>query len=224
MTRTHHRTAQDPADTGPVDTGSFDTGAPGPVADVLELFARRGDGHYGETVDQRRHALQAATLALSEGADVRLVAAALLHDIGHLVSGPDPGAPFDDSVDDHHESIGARWLAPRFGPDVARAVALHVMAKRYRCTVDPAYLADLSPTSLRTLTAQGGLLDERALARFAGRPGSDDALAVRDWDERAKDPTAATPDLPAFLPVLQRLSTSVTTPLPRGAPCDRPGR
>ena len=58
----------------------------GPVDDVLALFATRGHEHHGEVVDQRRHALQCASLARESGADDRLVAAALLHDVGHLVT------------------------------------------------------------------------------------------------------------------------------------------
>ena len=216
MASSDRPTSLDPITTGPV-AGSV----PDPVADVLDLFASRGDGHYGEAVDQRRHALQSATLAMADGADDGLVAAALLHDIGHLLSRPDRGAPVDGSVDDHHESIGARWLAPRFGPDVARVVALHVTAKRYRCTVDPAYRAALSPASIRSLVVQGGPLSERVAIRFAAHPGFDRAIALRGWDERAKDPDTRTPDFEEFVPILQRVRSAVSNPPPRG---DRSGR
>ena len=191
------------------------------MADVLDLFARHGDGHYGEAVDQRRHALQSATLAVADGAEDCLVIAALLHDIGHLLSGPDRGASVDGTVDYHHESIGARWLAPRFGPDVARVVALHVTAKRYRCTVDPAYRAALSPTSMQTLVAQGGPLEERVVDRFSAHPGFDRALALRGWDEQAKDPDTSTRELEGFIPILQRVCSAVTNPPFRGEPSDQ---
>jgi predicted HD phosphohydrolase len=216
MTRSHHLRSQDPCAASPTAGG-----APDPVADVLDLFASRGDGHYGESIDQRRHALQSATLAVADWADDCLVAAALLHDIGHLLSGPDRGASVDGAVDDHHESIGARWLAPRFGTDVARVVALHVTAKRFRCTFDPDYRAALSSASIQTLVAQGGLLEDGAAARFAAHPGSDRALTLRGWDERAKDPDTGTPGLEAFVPILQRLRSAVTTPPRRGDSSDQ---
>jgi predicted HD phosphohydrolase len=186
----------------------------GPVGEVLDLFSRRGDGHYGEVVDQRCHALQCANSALEAGGGDSLVAAALLHDIGHLCLGADPGGAVDPSVDDHHEAAGARWVAPRFGATVARTIALHVLAKRYRCTVDPAYLARLSPTSTATLSAQGGLLGAAEHARFVAHPGFDEAMALRFWDERAKVADAVTPGIGEFVPILSRLVVAC----PDGAP------
>ena len=153
-----------------------------------------------------RHALQAADLATAAGASDALVAAALLHDIGHLLSGPDLHGVDRHTEDDRHEAVGARFLAPRFGPRVSRAVALHVAAKRYRCTVDPDYHRALSPTSQATLVAQGGLLDAGELARFERDPGLADALAVRDWDEEAKDPERDVAGFDAYLPLLGRLA------------------
>ena len=181
----------------------------GAAEDVVRLFAERGDGYHGEVVDQRRHALQCATLAREHGADDHLVAAALLHDVGHLVTAAVGEPRADLSVDDdHHEAVGARWVTPRFGPDVARAIALHVMAKRYWCTVDPAYVDTLSVTSVRTLHAQGGLIDADAVTRFAAHPGCADALALRAWDEAAKDPDAGTEGMETFLGVLERLAVT----------------
>ena len=181
----------------------------GAVEDVLGLLADRGGEHHGEVVDQRAHALQCATLARDAGADDHQVAAALLHDIGHLVAAAGAGPRADLAADDdRHEAVGARWAAPRFGARVARTVALHVVAKRYRCTVDPGYLAELSPTSLLTLQAQGGLLDDVDAARFEAHPGHAGALALRDWDEAAKDPDRVTEGIEAFVAVLERLAVA----------------
>ena len=49
----------------------------------------------------------------------------------------------EQGVDDHHEGLGARWLAGRFVADVVEPVRLHVEAKRYRCAVDADYQAQL---------------------------------------------------------------------------------
>ena len=102
--------------------------------------------------------------------------------------------------------IGARWVAARFGSGVARPVALHVLAKRYRCTLDAACLAALSPASVRSLQAQGGLLDPAAVTRFEAHPGRTGALALRQWDEAAKDPDRQTDGIEAFVAVLERLA------------------
>ena len=182
---------------------------PDAVTEVVDLLDAHGGEHHGEVVDQRSHALQCAELARGGGAPDHLVAAALLHDIGHLVASAGPGPRSDLAVDDdHHEAVGARWVAPRFGPEVARAVGLHVVAKRYRCTVDPGYAASLSPTSVATLAAQGGLLSDEEVARFAAHPGRDDALRLRTWDDEAKDAGRTTAGLEEFLPTLARLVVS----------------
>ena len=177
------------------------------VEEVVTLFAERGGEHHGEVVDQRSHALQCATLARSAEVADHLVVAALLHDIGHLVAAATTGDRVDLSTDDdRHEAVGARWVTPRFGPAVARPIALHVEAKRYRCTVDPGYAAALSPTSVETLQVQGGLLDGPAVARFEAHPGAAEALLLRRWDEAAKDPDRQTDPLDSFLPELERLA------------------
>ena len=177
-----------------------------PADEVVDLVVRLGDGFYGDAVDQRRHGLQCAGLARASEAADPLVAAALLHDIGHLLSGPDVPGTDRATVDDHHEVLGARWIAPRFGSVAARAVALHVVAKRYRCTVEPDYYRALSPTSRDTLRAQGGLLDAAGVARFEAHPGFAAAMALRTWDEQGKDADGPTPGMAEFVPLLRRLA------------------
>jgi gamma-butyrobetaine dioxygenase len=83
------------------------------VDEVLQLFASGGHGHFGEMVDQRRHALQSATLARSAGAPDHLMTAALLHGIGHLLSdtGVSP-ATQDDRQDAICASKADHWMPP----------------------------------------------------------------------------------------------------------------
>ena len=51
---------------------------------LADIFARRGaESYLGEPVTMAEHMLQGAWLAEAEGAPDELVAAALLHDIGH---------------------------------------------------------------------------------------------------------------------------------------------
>jgi len=176
------------------------------IDDLLALFAELGDEPYGEDVSQRAHALQAAAHAEAAGAPDPLVAAALLHDVGHLLAGPRPTAWRDDVDDDRHEAIGARALGRLFGPAVSAPVALHVCAKRWRCAVDPAYLGALSATSRASLAAQGGPLDEAGRQRFEAHPAFREAVALRAFDDAAKVPGAPTKDLSAYEPVLRALA------------------
>jgi [1-hydroxy-2-(trimethylamino)ethyl]phosphonate dioxygenase len=53
--------------------------------EVRAAFLRRGVETYGEGVSQLEHALQCAMCAERDGAAPALIAATLLHDIGHLI-------------------------------------------------------------------------------------------------------------------------------------------
>ncbi len=113
------------------------------LEDLEALYAQRGGLRYGEDLTQLEHALQCAALAEKQSAPPSLVAAALLHDLGHLLVTEDDAA----RADDHHEATGARALAGLFGGEVREPIALHVMAKRYLCFTDRSYYAALSPAS-----------------------------------------------------------------------------
>ncbi|HEV3138796.1 MAG TPA: HD family phosphohydrolase, partial [Pirellulales bacterium] len=60
---------------------------------------------------------------------------------------------------------------------------------------DGEYLRQLSPASVQSLRLQGGPLDEAEIAEFEGNPCYRDALALRRWDDLAKVPDMAVPDL-----------------------------
>lgn len=158
-----------------------------PVVDeILRLFRERGHSDYGgEAVTQLEHALQAAHYARQTGSSAALVTAALLHDIGHLLHDLPGDAP-DRGVDDRHENAAATWLARSFGPEVVEPVRLHVDAKRYLCSVEPAYQHHLSGPSLVSLQLQGGEMSPDEIARFEASPHFKGAVLLRRWDDAAK--------------------------------------
>ena len=82
---------------------------------------------------------------------------------------------------------------------------LHVAAKRYLCATEPSYLGLLSPESVRTLALQGGPMTPEQAAAFEALPYARDALAVRRWDDEAKDPAVTPPGLDHFEPLLSML-------------------
>ena len=172
------------------------------VEEIAALFRERGGLAYGEDVTQLEHACQCASLAEREGASAALVAAALLHDLGHLLHGDAAGA-LEADRDDCHERIGARYLARDFPEAVTEPVALHVSAKRYLCRIEPAYAAGLSAVSRRTLALQGGVMSDPEAERFAAMPFALDAVRVRRWDEAAKRRDAATPSFDHFRAALE---------------------
>jgi phosphonate degradation associated HDIG domain protein len=175
----------------------------GAVAQILRLFAQRGDSAYGgEAVSQREHALQAAHLAQASGAGADLIAAALLHDVGHLLHNLPDDAP-DEGVDDRHETLAGRWLTRWFGPGVIEPVRLHVAAKRYLCAVEPGYLEQLSGPSRVSLELQGGPMDHAECQQFEESPHSQAAVALRRWDDAAKIPALTVPAIDHYIPCLE---------------------
>lgn len=175
-----------------------------PVERILELMVELGADRYGgEEVTQLAHALQCATFAQQSGAVDSLVAAALLHDIGHLVNPKDEGAAAR-GIDAAHEKVGAAFLARWFGPAVTAPIAQHVNAKRYLCQAEDGYFHRLSDESVRSLAVQGGPYTAGQAAEFRARPYAEAAVALRRWDELAKDPEMKTPSLADFRPVLER--------------------
>lgn len=158
---------------------------------IFELYERNGARRYGEGVSQLDHALQCAQLAALDGARDSLVAAALLHDLGHLLEDEDAIAAGTDA---RHEVRGAAALRPLFGPDVVQPMALHVAAKRYLCATEAGYHDRLSEASRQSLRLQGGPLSARQARRFEGVAFFAEALRVRRYDEGGKiDGTAFKP-------------------------------
>ena len=166
---------------------------------IGELFAGpEARDHMGEPVPIGEHMLQAGALAEAAGAEGALVAAALLHDIGHLL----------DEDEDRHGEAGANWLSQWFGDAVTEPVRLHVAAKRYLCAVDAGYFGLLSAESVRTLSLQGGPMTAAEVAAFEALPFSRDAVAIRHWDDQAKDPVVTPPRFAHFAPLLEALVRS----------------
>lgn len=175
------------------------------IDELGRLFAQEGARDYfGEAVTQAEHMLQAAALARAAGGSPALTAAALLHDVGHF-QGTVTGRELMAGTDNRHGDSGAAWLARWFGPEVCGPVRLHVAAKRYLCAVEPGYFGLLSPASVFTLSVQGGPMDDAEASAFRATPHAEEAVAVRRWDDQAKDPAGPIPAFDTFRPLLDGL-------------------
>ncbi len=172
---------------------------------IEDLFARHGHSAYAgqrrERVTALQHALQCAQLAERANAPATLVAAALLHDIGHFIEAD----RLTDTFDDAHEMRAVPLLAEGFGPAVVEPVRLHVQAKRYLVTSDLTYIGDLSAASVHTLMLQGGPMCAEQCRLFETLPHASAAVALRRWDDLAKQPRIVTPPLPHYLSLLRDL-------------------
>lgn len=170
-----------------------------PVEEIAALFAERGNSQYGgEAVSQLEHGLQAAMLAEEAGESSELIAAALLHDIGHLLHDLPDSAP-DEGVDDVHEELGARWLEARFPAAVLEPVRLNVTAKRYLAAVEAGYWQSLSRPSQVSLELQGGKMTKAECEEFRRSPHFEASIRLRRWDDLAKVADLETPPVEHYL-------------------------
>jgi phosphonate degradation associated HDIG domain protein len=177
--------------------------APRSLDDIEQIYATRGGLHYGEGVTQLEHALQSAVLAQAQGCPPSLVAAALLHDIGHLFENEKDVAA--GRLDDRHETTGARVLQALFPEAVYRPVALHVAAKRYLCFTEAQYWAGLSPASQKSLELQGGPFDQAQALAFERAPYWHDAVQLRRFDDMGKRTETSGLAFADFIPLMREL-------------------
>jgi phosphonate degradation associated HDIG domain protein len=178
---------------------------------IVHLYRTAGAARYGmEAINQEQHALQCGLLAQQAGASDELVAAALLHDLGHLLAHmlPETAA----GKDDLHEYRAIPFLRGEFPDAVIEPIRMHVAAKRYLCAVDPKYREGLSAASRHSMKLQGGVFTPEEADQFIAQPFALDAVQLRIWDDQAKSPTRATPGWDHFKTVLRRVSIAQARP------------
>lgn len=174
-----------------------------PVHEILGLFRIRGAATYGgEAVSQLDHALQCAQLAEEAGSTPELVAASLLHDLGHLLV--ERPHEIGRAANDLHQFHPLPFLRGAFPDAVLEPIRLHVEAKRYLCHAEPAYRDALSPAAKHSLVLQGGPHSALEAKMFLARPYADCAVRLRRWDDLAKTRGKATPDLRHYAQILER--------------------
>jgi phosphonate degradation associated HDIG domain protein len=184
-----------------------------PLADfegLARLYAMRGAEHYGEGVTQLEHALQSAVLAQSARAPASLIAAALLHDVGHLLIPDD--VQRRSTIDAHHERMGDVALSQLYGEAVRAPIRLHVEAKRYLCFAEPAYFDRLSEASKASLALQGGPLTAAEAALFERHAHWRDAVTLRTFDDLAKRDETCGRSFEDFIPLLRHSSVYGSNP------------
>jgi len=142
---------------------------------MVESLAGITDGF---SVDQKTHSLQTATRALESGADEEVVVAALLHDVGKLISVP------------NHPRIAAEILRPYVRNEVFWMIAAHqdFQGRHYyqHLGMDP------------NLREQHRGQEWYALAeQFAD-----------DWDQTSFDPSFQSRSLDEFAPMVRRVFSS----------------
>ncbi len=176
---------------------------PDVIGEIFQTFHDHGTGAYlGEPVSLAEHMLQSALAAEQDGASATLVAAALLHDYGHLLHDlPEDCA--EHGIDSRHEDLGHEFLSRHFPAAVVEPIRMHVAAKRYLCAIEPSYSLELSPASLLSLELQGGPFSPAEVAAFEANPYHEDAVRLRRYDDVGKAAGAKTRELEYYRPVLE---------------------
>ena len=181
------------------------------VEDLFAWIEACGESPHGERISQLEHALQTAEQARRERAPETEVAAALLHDVGHMLVAsrrPDEEPPDRDL---HHEFVGARWLRNRFPAAVTEPIRLHVDAKRWLCSVDQDYWNGLSDASKHSLALQGGRFSAEELEAFQSEPHWRAAVALRRRDDAGKEVGRQTAPLESYRETLLACLTQDAT-------------
>jgi predicted HD phosphohydrolase len=144
---------------------------------ILAGLRQLADGLGGYQISRLEHSLQTATRAQRDGADVDMVVAALVHDIGDELS------PFN------HAQVAAAILRPYVRAEVTWTVLMHgVFQLRYygqHVGLDP---------------------EAREQYRGHPWYGTCDRFCA-DWDQASFDPAYPTEPLEAFAPLVREVFT-----------------
>ncbi|MEH6402607.1 MAG: HD domain-containing protein [Sneathiella sp.] len=180
--------------------------SPNNIVDFIgDIFHRRGaDSYLGEDVTMSEHMLQGAFLAEQAGAGDQVIAAALLHDIGHYTN-EFPEDALEKGVNNYHDKAGAEVIKDFFPVLVIDSIRYHVAAKRYLCAVEGNYFDCLSDASVHTLNLQGGPMAPEEVTAFRSLPHLETIIQVRRWDDEAKVAGVSTPEFSYYAPLLQRI-------------------
>jgi [1-hydroxy-2-(trimethylamino)ethyl]phosphonate dioxygenase len=179
-----------------------------PLSSVDEVFALLAGGggtaYFGEPVSVLEHSLQAAWFVECGESSSALIAAALLHDLGHLLhrEGEDAATR---GLDTRHEELAVAALGHHLPAAVIDPIRLHVAAKRYLCFAEPDYRAALSPASQESLALQGGAMSAAEAEAFLALPHAREALSVRRADDAAKVQGLKVPQLGAYRALVESL-------------------
>ena len=148
------------------------TGLPDRLLAALEGLS---DSLAGYRVDRLQHSLQSATRAEDDGADIELVVAALVHDLG------------DDLAPENHSQMAAAIIRPYVREEVTWIIEHHGVFQMF-------YYGDAAGVNKDERERWRGHKWFDSCERFCG-----------DWDQMAFDPDYPTKPLSHFEPMLREV-------------------
>ena len=156
------------------------------VNNIIRLYEEKGHTYYDKNITQLEHSLQTAELAYKNNESEELQLSCFLHDIGHLLLDEHNDTNDFLEKDKHHETIGFSYINNMFSNKITRPVLLHVLAKRYLCTIDEKYYDNLSNPSKQSFKLQGGLLEKGKIKLLEKNEIFMDAVKIRRYEDESK--------------------------------------
>ena len=154
------------------------------VDKIISNFTKNKSLYIGEKVTMSEHMIQTAMLAEKAKCDDNLICSSLLHDYGHFIlENPDELVELD--MDGQHENIGYEYLKTFFKKEIVEPIKNHVLAKRYLAR-DKKYYNQLSEASKKSLSLQGGVLNDIESNKFESLEYFKPSILLRKFDEEAK--------------------------------------
>lgn len=174
------------------------------VIKINQLFLDFGENTYGEACSQTTHAISCAMHAQNEDADLAMIVAAFLHDIGHFIADKEQLLDFDEWGHKDHAKIGSDWLKKLgFPASVYEPIRYHVEAKRYLYTIQTP--VSLSRASATTLYQQGGLMSAEQIQLFEQSSYYKQAVCLRRYDDMGKPTEAVDEELAPWLAFVEQI-------------------
>ena len=155
---------------------------------AMDLLSRSADMDFGEEITHLEHAIQTYCHLVDNDIEVRV--AGFWHDLGHSLCLEDGYRTMKDSdgtilgVDDHDFLVKTMFLGV-LPERTCELMGMHTVAKRYQCERDGT--GKLSQASIKTMELEGGPLSDEEREKFLASPYVEDALTLRDADNKGKD-------------------------------------
>ena len=153
---------------------------------ILNLYKNKGKSMYDKNINQVTHAFQTMELAIKCGFTEDFQLTCFLHDIGHLLLDEK-----NDNVDFlkedlNHELIGYNFLKNFFEDEITKPILLHVVAKRFLCSINNDYYNSLSDSSKKSFKIQGGKMNQEQIKKFLKTSCCGDAVKLRELEDISK--------------------------------------
>ena len=156
------------------------------IDNIINIYKTKGHTYYDKNITQNQHAFSTMNLAIQKSEPKYFQLLCFLHDLGHLILDESDNNTDFLKQNLHHELIAYNFLTQYFPDKITKPILLHVMAKRYLCSLYKPYYNKLSSSSKKSLELQGGLLTQYQIKKFEKNKYFNDAYRLRQIEDESK--------------------------------------